>query len=347
MAHVFISYAHVDGDFVNLVKNEIEKLGFETWTDTERLMAGEDWRNEIDKAIRESFALVAVMSPDAFESKYVTYEWAYALGIGVKVIPLMLRPTKLHPRLEALQYFNFTNREARPWDKFTNRLKQLHTIFHKPLPGIQNQPTLTTLSSSPDNLSNQEISRVLEDLQQSDENKRVLAIKQLVTLSKVANQDIMPYLLIALHDDSIKIRYAAAEALGLMGDARGIPGLKQLLSDTAYVQSKTGKQFLNTQEQIQILRKQYREGQITRSELESKLRELIILDDKGFWWMIGIETDTWYRFDPTNNNWYPDTPKLSDFQPISNPAAQALTRIGTPEALAAVEQWKHEQENKN
>lgn len=120
----FISHSKVDGDFAELLQLRLEKEGLEAWVDTDRLDPGVDWRQEIDDAIRQSRAVIAVMSPDARESEYVTYEWAYAWGCGTRIIPLMLRQTPLHPRLATLQYLDFSNRVSRPWSKL---LDALHT----------------------------------------------------------------------------------------------------------------------------------------------------------------------------------------------------------------------------
>src|SRR2546428_9488081 len=106
MRHVFISYQHNDGDFAENLISRIEKVGLETWVDNDHLQAGEDWRTEIDQAIKDAFALIVIMTPEARSSEYVTYEWAFAWGAGVKVIPILYKETKLHPRLEALQYLN-------------------------------------------------------------------------------------------------------------------------------------------------------------------------------------------------------------------------------------------------
>jgi HEAT repeat protein len=35
----------------------------------------------------------------------------------------MLRPTPLHPRLEALQYLDFTNAKTRPWDRLLEKVR--------------------------------------------------------------------------------------------------------------------------------------------------------------------------------------------------------------------------------
>jgi hypothetical protein len=118
----FITHAHEDGDFAELLQVRIEKEGHQAWVDTERLLVGTDWRREIDQAIMNSAAVLVVMSPEAKVSEYVTYEWAFAWGVGVTVIPLMVKPTPLHPRLETLQFLDFTNRASRPWDKLMRAL---------------------------------------------------------------------------------------------------------------------------------------------------------------------------------------------------------------------------------
>jgi hypothetical protein len=121
----FISHARGDGDFAELLKLKLQQKGYRAWIDTDRLGPGVDWRNEIDEAIKRAAAVIAIMSAEARESEYVTYEWAFAWGAGITVIPLMLRETPLHPRLATLQYLDFTNRIARPWDRLLVALDDL------------------------------------------------------------------------------------------------------------------------------------------------------------------------------------------------------------------------------
>src|SRR5688500_1363014 len=104
---VFVSYSHKDSSFIKILKQKLKDSGFDVWIDQELLRPGQDWRDEIDNAIRASFAVLAVMTPQAYKSQYVTYEWAFALGIGKEIIPILLERTKLHPRLEAIQYVDF------------------------------------------------------------------------------------------------------------------------------------------------------------------------------------------------------------------------------------------------
>jgi hypothetical protein len=118
----FISHAREDGDFAELLKLRMEKEGLTAWIDIERLNVGEDWRLEIDTAIRRTPALIVVVTPAARQSEYVTYEWAFAWGADVPVIPILLKETPMHPRLESLQYLDFTNPIARPWNKLLDAL---------------------------------------------------------------------------------------------------------------------------------------------------------------------------------------------------------------------------------
>ncbi len=118
----FISHAREDGDFAELVKVYLERKGEDGWIDTDRLLPGIDWRQEIDDTIRHAKAILAVMSPEARASEYVTYEWAFAWGCSKKIIPIMLRETSLHPRLATLQYLDFSNRLSRPWDRLYKAL---------------------------------------------------------------------------------------------------------------------------------------------------------------------------------------------------------------------------------
>src|SRR5574341_736835 len=123
MSHIFISYNHEDSDFIEILRSKLEQAGFVVWTDS-TLRGGEDWRRGIDRAIKDAFALIAVMTPEAKASEYVTYEWAFAVGAEVEVIPILLKRTNLHPRLESLQHLDFTNRQSRPWDKLISVLQE-------------------------------------------------------------------------------------------------------------------------------------------------------------------------------------------------------------------------------
>lgn len=121
--HVFISYARRDRRFVTSLKNQLQESQLATWLDLDDIRGGGEWQKVIDDALRSAAALVVVMSPDAEASRYVTYEWAFALGAGVIVIPLLRKPTDIHPRLASIQFIDFTTQSDKQWLKLLEALK--------------------------------------------------------------------------------------------------------------------------------------------------------------------------------------------------------------------------------
>ena len=259
--HVFISYKRDEGDFAEVLINRVEKADFKTWVDNDKLHAGEDWRTEIDQAINSAFALIVIMTPEAKASEYVTYEWAFAWGSGIKVIPLVLKHTSLHPRLEALQYLDFTNRTARPWDKLIDVLKNAADAqanstntkmnvtstdntysIHIPqdAPTFIKQAIVVLDSTNADDRiaavdslaqSNHMVAReaLIATLQHPIQDVRIYAS---LRLAQFDDKRAVPGLLEALYnEESWELRKSFAEALGKIGDATAIPDLLKALRD--------------------------------------------------------------------------------------------------------------------
>ncbi len=136
---VFISYSNKDYDpskdseereginekaeFFKKLLDKLDENGFDGWLAPEKIEPGKLWREELDNAILKAHALLVIMSPNARGSEYVNYEWAFALGAGVPVAPVIIEKTDLHPALERLQYFDFTA-EKKPWDKLIKWVKE-------------------------------------------------------------------------------------------------------------------------------------------------------------------------------------------------------------------------------
>src|ERR1035437_8588794 len=165
MNHVFISYNQSDSDFAAVLMTELEKASIDTWLDKRRLRPGQDWSQEIDEGIRDSFALVVVMSREAKLSEYVAYEWSFAVGAKIPVIPVVLEKIELHPRLARFQNLDFTSKRVRPWDELV-----------KDLTRIRNQGS--TRINVPKN-SPQFVRRAIEDFDNPNVDHRKAAIKTL------------------------------------------------------------------------------------------------------------------------------------------------------------------------
>jgi len=126
MSHVFVSYSRQDTPFVEELRDRLVASGFEVWTDSV-VRPGNDWRQEIDDAIRSAFVMLVVVTPASKTSEYVTYEWAFALGLGVRVVPLIVEPTELHSRLQFLQHIDMTRwqGEGVSWERLIEGLNQI------------------------------------------------------------------------------------------------------------------------------------------------------------------------------------------------------------------------------
>lgn len=76
MLHVFISYAHEDGDDYRItLMDELKKEGFtdeDFWYDKRDIEPGEDWRTAIDRGLQESFIVLIILTPVAVKRHYVT-----------------------------------------------------------------------------------------------------------------------------------------------------------------------------------------------------------------------------------------------------------------------------------
>lgn len=74
-------------------------------------------------------------------------------------------------------------------------------------------------------------------------------------------------------------------------------------------EQKLANKFSAAEANIRALREQYRNGQISKEELQAALKQEMVYDeDEDVWWMMGVESDQWYRYD--NTNWVLATPAV-------------------------------------
>lgn len=66
------------------------------------------------------------------------------------------------------------------------------------------------------------------------------------------------------------------------------------------------QRFEQVEQQVKALRGRYQAGEISREQLQNELRSLMILDDQGRWWMLGLESNRWYYYD--GQSWIAATP---------------------------------------
>lgn len=248
MNHVFISFHRSERLFVDQVIDRIENgAHFPTWVYTNRLRAGMFWKPEIDEALQESVAVVVIMTPDAQNSEYVAYEWTYAMGLGKPIIPLLLKATLLHPKLEALEPVDFTS-EPLAWDEFMERLEAATAVEEEALDEMaeispEARQAIDNLAhSNPDvrKAAIQTLARMQEGAVQqalfaalSHPNRSVRAYSALLLAREPQYRDgrIVGGLLEALYAGNPSwARGRAASLLKDMGDV-AVPALAEVLAD--------------------------------------------------------------------------------------------------------------------
>ncbi len=106
-------------------------------------------------------------------------------------------------------------------------------------------------------------------------------------------------------------------------------------------------QFRETRQQVQVLKQMHDAGQLDYQELQRRLQQLSILDPQGRWWMLGVNTDRWYRYDDTTGQWIESQPPVpldagsprtvtSDLDPV-DVVGGSLPQLPTDQQVSAEE----------
>lgn len=105
--YIFVSYAHANEKFVIPLARDLMKNGVRVWLDQREIKAGEEWMNEIEIGLKETDALMIVISPKSMSSDFVMMEIAAAQKTGKKIFPVMYKMTKLPKNLGKLHFIDF------------------------------------------------------------------------------------------------------------------------------------------------------------------------------------------------------------------------------------------------
>ena len=112
---IFLSYAREDIEIAERIYNDLSKLGFNIWFDKKSLLAGQKWKIEIKKAIKNSSHFLALLSPRSVSKRgFVQKELKEALELldefpesDIFLIPVRLEECNpSHERLYELHWVN-------------------------------------------------------------------------------------------------------------------------------------------------------------------------------------------------------------------------------------------------
>lgn len=132
--HLFISYAWEDGALAEWLARKLTAAGYRVWIDRFKMLGGERWPKDIDRAIKErTFRMIALLSQHSLVKPNPCKERQLALALSRErkeddfLIPLNvdgLKPTELGWELSDLNYIPFER-----WsDGYAQLLKKLERI---------------------------------------------------------------------------------------------------------------------------------------------------------------------------------------------------------------------------
>ncbi len=105
---IFISYSRTNSAFVDRLEADLQARSFQVWVDRRKLEAGQNWMDELQKAIDRCHVLLIALSPEAAESKFVRMEYRYAQSQGKIILPLEYQTCPKVPiDLNGIQWVDF------------------------------------------------------------------------------------------------------------------------------------------------------------------------------------------------------------------------------------------------
>lgn len=213
MSHVFISYSRKNSDFVELLETDMEKNDHSVWRDVSDIPGGAEWAEEIEDALSEAYAVIAIVSQPALESKWVNHEIDASRKEDIPIVPALLEEVDLPSKLEDVQAVDFT--QVCETEGF-EQISHYGNALGKLVDAVDDaRPVL----------------RYMRQLQESQEDEvRERAAYRLAQIGDPIATDV---LISALDDPDADVRFSAAEALGKLGSEAeaAVKPLIRLLDD--------------------------------------------------------------------------------------------------------------------
>src|SRR6266498_4784166 len=120
---VFLCHASGDKPAVRVLYQRLIRDGVDAWLDKEKLLPGQDWRQEIPRAVRESDVVVICLSNKSLTKEgYVQTEIAFALDIAkekpegtIFLIPARLEECDVPSKLGLWQWVDLFESDVYEW----------------------------------------------------------------------------------------------------------------------------------------------------------------------------------------------------------------------------------------
>lgn len=96
---VFISYSSGDDALAGRIASGLERAGFDVWYDKQKIMPGDNWADKIAQGLRESDAMVVLLSEGALRSEFIRRDIDFALSQKAfrrRVVPVFVGDLRNH-----------------------------------------------------------------------------------------------------------------------------------------------------------------------------------------------------------------------------------------------------------
>jgi len=90
---VFLSHTHKDSFLAKKIASALVASGLDVWNAETEILPGDNWAEKISNALKESDAMVVLLTPESLESRIVQREIEYALGdksYNKRLIPVLV-----------------------------------------------------------------------------------------------------------------------------------------------------------------------------------------------------------------------------------------------------------------
>lgn len=111
--HIFLSYSSKDLEIAERIEAQLKANDFIVWRDKEQIRTGDEWPKTIEKAVYDSWALVAMLTPNSQSARWVNNEIEAALNKGIKVLPILIEGD-IWFSLASIQYFDLRGKTNKP-----------------------------------------------------------------------------------------------------------------------------------------------------------------------------------------------------------------------------------------
>lgn len=133
---LFLSFGSPDRREAEELARRIRRRGLRLFFSDESILAGDDFRNQIRKAVRNSQEMVTLATPRSIDREWVRNEWSLAMAMEKRIVPVLhdLDPGQLPDILRDRQSISWSDSD-RYLEELTRRVRRTGALaLHASLP---------------------------------------------------------------------------------------------------------------------------------------------------------------------------------------------------------------------